>query len=234
MVKIDENVAYTTETKESVYLMVKFVPSPGGGMEEIMKGEMEIREELLDKRRRKTRKAIKTSLIKLMSEKDLSDITITEIAEEAEINRKTFYAHYRDIYDILDEIENDLIEKVFRILNNADVLKSMYNPYPLLRELTGEINQNLEFYRLLVQTRDYNSLLDKIKGIFRERFLELTKDTIKTDRELLSFVIDFISSGITSVYKEWFSSERNISLEQLSKSLSLLIGGGLNSVFESR
>ncbi len=198
-----------------------------------MNGGQEINEETLDKRRRKTRRAIKTSLIRLMTEKDLSDITITEIAEEADINRKTFYAHYRDLYDILDEIENDLIGKVFRILNNADILKSMYNPYPLLRELTGEINKDLEFYRLLVQSRDYNSLLDKIQGIFKARFLELTKDTIKTDKELLAFVIDFITSGITSVYKEWFSSERNISLEQLSKSLSLLIGGGLNSVIES-
>ena len=190
--------------------------------------------EILDKRCRKTRKAIKTSLIKLMSEKDISDITITEIAEKADINRKTFYAHYRDLYDILDEIENDLIEKLFHILNNADILKSMYNPYPLLKELTGEINKDFEFYKLLVQSRNYNNLLNKIQGTFKDRFLELSKDTIKTDREILSFIIDFISSGITSVYKEWFSSERNISLEQLSKSLSLLIGSGLNSALEMK
>ena len=54
------------------------------------------------------------------------------------------------------------------------------------------------------------------------------------DRETLSFVIDFISSGITSVYKEWFSSDRNVSLEQLTKSLSILIGNGLNSLIESK
>ncbi len=189
---------------------------------------------ILDKRCRKTRKAIKTSLIKLMSEKDISDITITEIAEEADINRKTFYAHYRDIYDILDEIENDLIEKLFHILNNTEILKSMYNPYPLLKELTSEINKDFEFYKLLVQSKDYNSLLNKIQGVFKDRFLELTKDTIKIDRDILSFMIDFVSSGITSVYKEWFRSERKITLEQLSKSLSILIGNGLNSLIESK
>ena len=189
---------------------------------------------ILDKRCRKTRKAIKTSLIKLMSEKDISDITITEIAEEADINRKTFYAHYRDIYDILDEIENDLIEKLFHILNNTEILKSMYNPYPLLKELTSEINKDFEFYKLLVQSKDYNSLLNKIQGVFKDRFLELTKDTIKIDRDILSFMIDFVSSGITSVYKEWFRSERKITLEQLSKSLSILIGSGLNSLIESK
>ncbi len=191
-------------------------------------------EDILDKRCRKTRKAIKTSLIKLMCEKDISDITITEIAEEADINRKTFYAHYRDLYDILDEIENNLIEKLFHILDSADILKSMYDPYPLFKELTSEINKDFEFYKLLVQSKSYNNLLNKIQGIFKERFLELSKETVKLDKELLSYVIDFISSGITSVYKEWFRSERNISLEQLSKLLSLLIGNGLNSILEKK
>lgn len=197
-------------------------------MDEIM------REGILDKRCRKTRKAIKTSLIRLMSQKDISDITITEIAEDADINRKTFYAHYRDIYDILDEIENDLIEKLFHILDNTDILKSMYNPYPLFRELTSEINKDFEFYKLLVQSKNYNSLLDKIQGTLRVRFLELIKDTAKIDRDIFSFMIDFVSSGITAVYKAWFRSERNISLEQLSKSLSILIGNGLNSLIESK
>lgn len=198
-------------------------------MNEVVKSE-----DILDKRCRKTRKAIKTSLIKLMSEKDISVITITEIAEEADINRKTFYAHYRDLYDILDEVENDLIEKLFHILDNTDILKSMYNPYPLFKELTSEINKDFEFYKLLVQSKNYNSLLNKIQGVFKDRFLELSNETIKTDKEILSFIIDFISSGITSVYKEWFSSERNISLEQLSKALSMLIGNGLNSVLEKK
>lgn len=191
-------------------------------------------ESVLDKRCKKTRKAIKTALMGLMSEKDISEITITEIADEADINRKTFYAHYKDVYGILDEIENDMIEKLFHILDNADILKSMYNPYPLLKELTSEINKDFEFYKLLVQSKNYNSLLNKIKGIFTEKFLELSGETIKADRELLSFAIDFISSGITSVYKTWFASERNISLEQLSKSMSLLIGSGLNSALEMK
>lgn len=187
---------------------------------------------VLDKRCRKTRKAIKTSLMKLMCEKDISDITITEISEEADINRKTFYSHYRDLYDILDEIENELIEKLFQILDNADIIRSMYNPYPLLNELTAEINKDLEFYKLLVRTKNYNSLFDKIQDIFKKRFLEMTKDTLAADRAILSFIIDFISSGITSAYKEWVNSDQGISLERLSKTLSLLIGNGMNSALE--
>ena len=193
-----------------------------------------INEAALDKRCKKTRKAIKTSLIKLMCKKEISAITITEIAEEADINRKTFYAHYKDLYDILDEMENDLIEKLFHILDNADIMRSMYNPYPLFHELTAEINKDFEFYSLLVQSKNYNSLLNKIQEVFKEKLLELITESTKTDQELLPFIIDFISSGIVSAYKEWFSSDRNISLEQLSKALSMLISNGLNSVLEKQ
>lgn len=193
-----------------------------------------LREDILDKRCRKTRKAIKTSLIKLMGDKDISNITITEIANDADINRKTFYAHYRDLYDILDEIENDMIKQLFHILDNADIMKIMYNPYPLLKELTTELYKDFEFHKLLVQSEYNNNLLKKIQGAFKNRIMELTADKVKINLDIYSFIIDFITSGIVSSYKEWFKSDRNISLEQLTKSLSVLIENGFHSLSEEK
>ncbi|MDF3000622.1 MAG: hypothetical protein K0Q48_741 [Bacillota bacterium] len=192
------------------------------------------KKEQMDKRCRKTRKAIKLALIKMMSEKELSDITITEIAEDADINRKTFYSHYRDLYDVLDEIENDLVGKIFQILDHADLLKSIHNPYPLFHQITSEINEDIEFYSLLVQSKDYNNLMDKIKAILKERFLELCQNTVQMEKEILSFTIDFITSGLTSVYREWVRSDNRISLEQLTRSLSTLIVSGFNGLAEEQ
>ena len=47
----------------------------------------------------KTRQAIRIALISLLSEKELSDITISELSARAQVNRKTFYRHYRSISD---------------------------------------------------------------------------------------------------------------------------------------
>lgn len=188
----------------------------------------------LDKRCRKTRMAIKSCLMELMCEKDISKVTITEVALKADINRATFYMHYKDVYHVLDEIENDLIEKLFHIMDAADIVKSLHDPYPLFRELTNEINKDFEFYKLLVQSKNYSNLLNKVHSRFKERFLELSSGAVNIDMETLSFIVDFISSGITSVYKEWFYSNRNITLEQLSLSLSKLIGNGLNAVLDNQ
>lgn len=48
-----------------------------------------------------TKKALAMSLKKLMAEKPLDSITVVDIAEDCEVNRQTFYYHFRDIYDLI-------------------------------------------------------------------------------------------------------------------------------------
>lgn len=77
-------------------------------------------EQSIDKRVRKTRSALKDSLISLMQEKDFRDISVTDIVEKADVNRGTFYRHYQYKEELLD----DLIEEVL-----TDLVKSYREPY---------------------------------------------------------------------------------------------------------
>ncbi len=58
-----------------------------------------------DKRIRRTKKLLRQALTRLMQQKDFQSITVTDVVREADINRGTFYAHYRDVYDLRDKIE---------------------------------------------------------------------------------------------------------------------------------
>ena len=69
-----------------------------------------------DVRVRYTKMFIKQSLTELLKTKPLKKITVKEICEKAEINRATFYKHYLDVYDLLDQIENQLIEELKQAL----------------------------------------------------------------------------------------------------------------------
>ena len=60
-----------------------------------------------DLRVTKTRTAIRNALLELMSEKELTKITISEICARAQINRKTFYCHYRSPDTVIEELENE-------------------------------------------------------------------------------------------------------------------------------
>ena len=61
-----------------------------------------------DRRIIKTKRAIRNAFAKLMVEKDINDITVVELAETADINRKTFYNYYSGVYQVVEDIENDI------------------------------------------------------------------------------------------------------------------------------
>ena len=68
----------------------------------------------------KTKTNIKNSLIDLLAEKNISKITVTELAERAMINRKTFYRHYRTVQSVVDDINYDIINSVVELAKNSD------------------------------------------------------------------------------------------------------------------
>ena len=60
-----------------------------------------------------TKNALAASLKRLLSKKELSKITITNIAEECVVNIQKFYYHFKDIYDLLEWIfTNEVIEEI--------------------------------------------------------------------------------------------------------------------------
>ena len=81
---------------------------------------------------RRTQRDLRNSLIELMKKKSILRITAKEIYEAADIGRTTFYAHYKDQYDLLEEIETDTIEQVegylhrnaTAILNKKDIIEN--------------------------------------------------------------------------------------------------------------
>ena len=70
-----------------------------------------------DRRTRYTRQSIKETFLELLKQKNFTKITVTEICKISEINRGTFYLHYRDIYDLSEQMENEIILKFEELLN---------------------------------------------------------------------------------------------------------------------
>ncbi|MDO5549944.1 MAG: TetR/AcrR family transcriptional regulator [Lachnospiraceae bacterium] len=65
--------------------------------------------EVLDRRVRKTRQQLRRCLATLLKEKKIQEITVREITEMADLNRGTFYLHYKDVFDLLEQVEHDLL-----------------------------------------------------------------------------------------------------------------------------
>ena len=104
----------------------------------------------VDRRVLKTKRAIRNAFAKLMTEKDINDITIIELADAADINRKTFYNYYSGVYQVVEEIEQDISRSYDALLGNVEFRQSMDAPYSLFERFSTLINMDPEFFGYLL------------------------------------------------------------------------------------
>ena len=68
-----------------------------------------------DRRTIYTKEAIKDALLGLLSEKEYADVTVADVCRTAELNRGTFYLHYGNIAQVLDELLDDALGRVHSV-----------------------------------------------------------------------------------------------------------------------
>lgn len=181
-----------------------------------------------DRRVARTKKAIKNAFAELMSEKEISEITVKDIAETADVNRKTFYNYYNSVYDIVNEIENELVLAFDNVLSNIDFKQEMKNPYGIFEKLTGVINQDFDFYSRLMKMNHNANLMQKLYVALKDRMKASFLSQTDIEEPRLDIVVNYMISGMLSVYQSWFNSDRAESIEELSKTVSIMTFSGIN------
>ncbi len=187
-----------------------------------------------DRRTRKTKAQIKVALIELMAQKDITKISVKEIAERADINRGTFYLHYYDIYDVLEQIQNEFIETINQILDECPPHAILNTPLILFEKITTIIEKDLPYYRKMMSNKYSFELHEKIKGIITDKLTTgspLYADYAKDPR--YRFAVVYIVSGTCDYFREWILSENRVPLSELNAIIEKLILGGLTGLQNS-
>lgn len=101
----------------------------------------------MDLRIERTRKCIKDAFIELRKNKPIEKITVKELAALASINKATFYSHYTDIYDLSEQLEEEIISSIVANIPHINCLIS--NPTIAVDELTYALIQSKEITDIL-------------------------------------------------------------------------------------
>ena len=104
----------------------------------------------IDKRVQKTKHAIYIAFVELLNEKDMNQITITDIAKKANINRKIFYNYYSDTYEVIEEIQNLVVGAFIKNIGTVEFTNMTDFLTEIFVKFTETVNHDLEFYNLLV------------------------------------------------------------------------------------
>ena len=183
-------------------------------------------QDTMDLRVYKTRRNIKKTLLSLLEQKPLENVTITELCDTAMINRKTFYRHYQNVSEVLTDIENDLVEDFLRVMRDKDT--SCLEAFKILDRIQEFVLKNkatLErITRLTPDMFSKGKLRDMLHHTLRIAVKRLPYDFSAKELEYISL---FMVSGTLALYTEWFKNGCTGSLDTLTLTAKRLIAQGL-------
>ncbi len=183
-----------------------------------------------DRRVEKTIRSIRTAFLSLIMEKEPSMITVKEIAQRADINRKTFYMYFSNIDEIIEDTQKTMSQKFLQIFTDALAADKPFDAYALFEKLNNLISEDIELYRRLNKTGMLALLIIHVKnGVVAHVMNEYHLSDEKNSR-LYELCAEYIASGVLSMYARWFSMESSITLDELTKTAGELTVYGIKSI----
>lgn len=156
-----------------------------------------------DRRVKYTRMVIKDSFVKFLKLKPISKISVKEICDDADINRATFYAHYLDQYDLLQQIENEIVDDINQYLMCYDFKSKNLIPVGMIEKILEYVEENAEVFDLLLNLNgDMKFQQEVIKIVGRQHFIPLLENE-SINKENAEYVYHFLACGAVGVIQLW-------------------------------
>lgn len=161
-----------------------------------------------------TKRALAASLKALMEEKPFEKINIGDICEKCDMNRKSFYYHFKDKYDLVNWIFDTEFIAVAHTRNYEDV-------WDLLTTMSNFFYNNRNFYRKALGIKGQNSFSDH----FKELILPVISNRIESvfDEDILDFQVTFIADAVVIAIQRWLIENSTIAPEEFVRQIKLSI-----------
>lgn len=180
---------------------------------------------------RKTKKQLRLALMELLAEKSAKSISVRELAERADINRGTFYIHYRDVGDLLQRLEDEMADRLTALCKEHKPEDSTGEQFPFLRDLYRFILDNADLCRVLLGPNGDIAYTDRICCILRDYFLyDFLSQFRPGDRQRLNHFCSFIVSGNLNLALSWLRDGGQESPDEMARLAGSIIMGGVSAL----
>lgn len=184
--------------------------------------------EPVDRRVRKTRRQLRECLITLLKEKKVQDITVRELTDMADLNRGTFYLHYKDVFDLLEKTESELQEDFNQLVCKHDAVDLKQRPSVIFNEIYSLVYDNADLIEILLGENGDLNFVNRLKQLIREKCL---KDWMEVFRSGNAAAFDaffsFIVSGCIGLVQYWLQTGLKETPEQMAKLTEHIITKGI-------
>lgn len=162
-----------------------------------------------------TERKIQQSLIDMLNTKDIKEITVREICEKAKINRSTFYAHYLDIYDLLDKLQIEMNHRLIDQFESKEPIEHFFMMYKFFIPFLEYIGKNKSFYRACLHKRNNFPIEEGFENIWNRVVKPKCIKVGVTSEEEMMYYFVYFQAGITMVLKRWVDNDCKETPEQI-------------------
>jgi len=180
-----------------------------------------------DRRITRTKEAICAALVALIEEKGFEALSVKDIAIKANINRGTFYLHYKDKFDLLDQTLDQVIQDMEKILLEIRLVsvtdfKETWIPKAIATRLFEYFNDNASLIQAILVTKGNFVLVTKLKQLMLKNIFEKDEAiSIKKEKLLVpcEYLASYIASAHFGVVQEWLDRGRQETPEEMAEIL---------------
>lgn len=164
----------------------------------------------------RTKKMIREAFAELLSKKqDISKITVKELVEKADISKSTFYCHYEDIYAVIEEFEQELLNVLEDTLQ-VYVKEHQEEFAPYVKRIIQHLKENENLYKKILASDSPMKFINQLKTICNERInKDIHLNCLSTVPSKRIAEIDFLTNGIIHLFVDYFKGEIQISLDEI-------------------
>lgn len=170
---------------------------------------------------KKTHQLLVDSYIELSHKKHYSQINVTELCKKANINRATFYKHFKGTWEIKEAIEARFVGYIVRLHEEFRGIDVINESYTLFNRINNDLEKRedyvLSIYKMKGSGVFSKALVDKVGELFEEDFYSLHHEHSSVEKRAM---FSYIMGGIIYSYHDWLEGKIKCSLHALTVHLA--------------
>lgn len=167
----------------------------------------------------------------LMTSKD-GRVSVSKIVAQAKVNRKTFYIHFEVIEDLIEEIADDLAEKMVLECQKIN-FSEQENFFPkLYHTFFSSMVDEIDFHQFVITDRKAFFIYQDMMRLFTDKMAAFYSDKLDLDDQRLELMIAYVSSGFMMLYRKWLFSGKQLTEAELMAFSDQLLKHGLLETIE--
>lgn len=189
---------------------------------------------VVDRRVRRSRRAMMGAFDRLIMTTPLEGITVSAIAREADVDRKTFYQHFGTVDGLLDaiadEVVSDLLDEVELATQVRMGVGEDVRPLQAFFDALAEhLSQNVTLRQRYCEHVPPELLFDHLARPLTRQIVERGFVRDNLTEEQLEMLLTFGLGGLFSLYRWWLLSDRSVPLDEVTRCACSLVEGGVTS-----